>query len=64
MSKNKPITATEPRQTLVDLFAEFSDSPVEFLQYDDGYRRWKYTYAQVGLAARHFAARLGWTQHP
>ena len=58
MSKDKPIIATEPRQTLVDLFAEFSESPVEFLQYDDGYRRWKYTYAQVGLAARHFAARL------
>ena len=58
MSKNKPITATEPRETLVDLFAEFSESPVEFLQYDDGYRRWEYTYAQVGLAARHFAAWL------
>jgi long-chain acyl-CoA synthetase len=58
VSKNNSITATEPRRTLVDLFAEFSDSPVEFLQYDDGYRRWKYAYAQVGLAARHFAARL------
>jgi long-chain acyl-CoA synthetase len=58
VSKNKPITATEPRQTLVDLFAKFSESPVEFLQYDDGYRRWNYTYAQVGGAARHFAARL------
>jgi len=58
VSKNKPITATEPRETLVDLFAGFSESPVEFLQYDDGYRRWNYTYAQVGCAARHFAARL------
>jgi long-chain acyl-CoA synthetase len=58
VSKNKPITAAEPRQTLIDLFAEFAESPVEFLQYDDGYRRWKYTYAQVGFAARHFAVRL------
>ena len=58
MSKSKPIIAKEPRQTLVDLFTEFSKSPVEFLQYDDGYRRWKYTYAQMGSAARHFAAWL------
>jgi long-chain acyl-CoA synthetase len=58
VAKDNPITAAEPRQTLIDLFAEFAESPVEFLQYDDGYRRWKYTYAQVGLAARHFAARL------
>lgn len=46
------------RQNLVDLFCEFSTSPAEFLQYDNGYRSWKYTYAQVGLAARRFAARL------
>jgi long-chain acyl-CoA synthetase len=58
MTRDKPITATEARQTLLDLFAEFSDSPVGFVQYDDGYRRWKYTYAQVGLPASHFAARL------
>lgn len=56
MSKDKSIPV--PRCTLVDFFAEFSESSVDFLQYDDGYRRWKYTYAQVGLAARHFAARL------
>ena len=58
MSKSEPIIAKEPRETLVDLFAEFSKLPVEFLQYDDGYRRWKYTYAQMGSAARHFAAWL------
>jgi long-chain acyl-CoA synthetase len=46
------------RQNLVDLFCEFSNSPTEFLQYDSGYRGWKYTYAQLGFAARHFAARL------
>ncbi len=55
---DKAITRAEPRQTLVDLFVDFSESPVEFLQYYDGYRRWKYTYAQVGLAARHFALLL------
>jgi long-chain acyl-CoA synthetase len=47
------------RQTLVDFFCQVSKSPREFLQYDNGYRSWKYTYAQVGLAAHHFAARLG-----
>lgn len=47
-----------PRQNLVDLFCEFSNSPTEFLQYDSGYRGWKYTYAKVGFAARHFAAWL------
>ena len=46
------------RQNLVDLFREFSGSPTEFLQYDNGYRNWKYTCAQVSLAAHHFAARL------
>ncbi|HYK88191.1 MAG TPA: AMP-binding protein [Acidobacteriota bacterium] len=43
---------------MVDLFDEFSESSVEFLQYDNGYRSWRYTYAQVGLAARQFAAQL------
>jgi long-chain acyl-CoA synthetase len=58
MSYGSPIVRARPWQNLVDLFAEFSESPVEFLQYDNGYRSWKYTYAQVGLAARQFAARL------
>ena len=56
-SKNR-IPSVPPRQNLVDLFCEFSRLPTEFLQYDSGYRSWKYTYAQVGLAARRFAARL------
>jgi long-chain acyl-CoA synthetase len=47
------------RQSLVDLFHEFSKCQAEYLQYDDGYRSWKYTYAQVGLAAQCFASRLG-----
>ncbi|HET8924753.1 MAG TPA: class I adenylate-forming enzyme family protein [Candidatus Acidoferrum sp.] len=55
--KNR-IPFVPPRQNLVDLFCEFSRLPTEFLQYDSGYRSWKYTYAQVGLAARRFAARL------
>ena len=55
-----PMLAGDPqRQSLVDLFHEFSKSPAEFLQYDNGYRSWKYTYAQVGRAACHFAMRLG-----
>lgn len=45
--------------SLVDLFEKFAQSPKQFLQYDNGYRSWKYTYAQVGGAARSFAARLG-----
>ncbi len=56
-SKNR-VPSVSPRRSLVDLFCEFSCSPTEFLQYDSGYRSWKYTYAQVGLAARRFAARL------
>jgi long-chain acyl-CoA synthetase len=58
MYSRNPITLARPWQSLVDLFAEFSQSPVEFLQYDNGYRSWKYTYAQVSLAAHHFAAQL------
>jgi len=45
-------------QNLAQLFEEFSRSSVEYLQYDSGYRSWKYSYAQVRCAATHFAARL------
>lgn len=55
---NDRVSPVTPRQNLVDLFWEFSRSPTEFLQYDSGYRSWRYTYAQVGLAAGHFAVRL------
>ena len=58
MFNRNPITRAHPWQSLADLFADFSQSPVEFLQYDNGYRNWKYTYAQVSLAAHHFAAQL------
>lgn len=47
------------RQSLVDLFHEFSQSQAECLQYDNGYRSWRYTYAQMSRAAHHFAIRLG-----
>ena len=49
------------RDTLIDFFRDLSTSNDEFLAYDDGYRRRSYTYAQVGRAARGFAARLGAT---
>ena len=58
MFNRNPTPPVRPSQNLVDLFAKFSQSPVEFLQYDNGYRSWRYTYAQVGLAAHHFAAQL------
>ena len=44
--------------TLVDFFNEFAQRSEEFIIYDDGYRRWSYTYRQVGAAARTFAAQL------
>jgi long-chain acyl-CoA synthetase len=53
-----PVARERRRQSLTDLFREFSESPAEFLQYDNGYRTWNYTYAQVGSAANRFAARL------
>jgi long-chain acyl-CoA synthetase len=44
--------------TLVDFFNTFADCPAEFIVYDDGYRRWGYSYRQIAAAARVFAARL------
>jgi long-chain acyl-CoA synthetase len=58
MTNNNRVPPLHPWPNLVDYFREFSKSPTEYLQYDSGYRSWRYTYAQVGLAARHFAARL------
>jgi len=46
------------RETLLDFFRDFADSPLEFLIYDDGYRSRGYTYRQVAAAAKEFAARL------
>ncbi|MGC0774231.1 MAG: AMP-binding protein [Candidatus Acidiferrum sp.] len=52
------VLATQTWQNLAELFREFSNSTVEYLIYDSGYRSWKYTYAQIGFAAQHFAVRL------
>ena len=56
---NHPESRSRSRQNLTDLFCEFSQSPDEFIEYDNGYRSWKYTYKQVAHAACHFAMRLG-----
>ena len=46
------------QRTLLDFFRCFADSPAEFVVYDDGYRRWKYSYRQIAAAAQAFSARL------
>ncbi|MBZ5700173.1 MAG: AMP-binding protein [Acidobacteriia bacterium] len=59
MSKDHPESPSRARQNLADLFFEFCQSADEFIEYDNGYRSWKYTYAQVAHAARYFAKQLG-----
>src|SRR6185436_6839797 len=46
------------RRTLLDFFADVTGEEVPFLVYDDGYRTWTWTYAELGAAAHAFAARL------
>jgi long-chain acyl-CoA synthetase len=46
------------RETLIDFFRDLIAIRGEFLVYDDGYRRRAHSYADVGRAARGFAARL------
>jgi long-chain acyl-CoA synthetase len=46
------------RDTLIDFFRDLIETRGDFLVYDDGYRRRRHTYADVGRAARGFAARL------
>jgi long-chain acyl-CoA synthetase len=46
------------RDTLIDFFRDLIAIRGEFLVYDDGYRRRSHSYADVGRAARGFAARL------
>ena len=46
------------RRTLLDFYADLSSTPGEFVVYDDGYRSWSYSYADVTEAARAFAGRL------
>ena len=46
------------RVTLIDFFADLSQTPGAFLVYDDGFRSRSHSYVDVGRAARGFAARL------
>jgi long-chain acyl-CoA synthetase len=51
------------RRTLLDFFtdiasADAADADAAFLTYDDGYRTWTWTYADVGRRAHAFAERL------
>jgi long-chain acyl-CoA synthetase len=50
--------AAVQRETLIDFFRDLITIRGEFLVYDDGYRRRGHTYAEVGRAARGFAAHL------
>ncbi len=54
---NLPAT-TMGRTNLVEFFQDYFDSPAEYLVYDDGFRRWKYSYAETARAARVLAGRL------
>jgi len=45
-------------RTLVQFFNGFAQRPEEFVIYDDGYRRWSYSYRQIAAAATAFAAQL------
>ena len=46
------------RHTLIDFFHDLARLQGEFLVFDDGYRKRSHSYAEVGRAARGFAARL------
>ena len=46
------------RRTLIDFFSDLARTDGQFLVYDDGYRTWSYTYAEVATGARAFAAKL------
>jgi long-chain acyl-CoA synthetase len=46
------------RDTLLDFFEDLAAAPGDFLVFDDGFRSRTYSYAEIGRAARRFAARL------
>src|SRR5262245_25147739 len=46
------------RRTLLDFHETLAGIDADFVAYDDGYRTWSYTYAEVANASRAFAARL------
>jgi len=46
------------RDTLIDVFHDFSHTRGEFLVYDDGFRSRSYSYEETTRRAKHFAVRL------
>ena len=46
------------RDTLIDVFHDFSHTHGDFLVYDDGFRSRSYSYAETTTRAKHFAVRL------
>ena len=46
------------RDTLIDVFHDFSRTRGEFIVYDDGFRSRSYTYEETARRAAHFAVRL------
>lgn len=46
------------RDTLIDFFDDLRARSSRYLVYDDGYRSWSYTYAEIAAAAEAFAAHL------
>lgn len=46
------------RRSLLDFFDDVYSTRDEFLVFDDGYRAWSHTYAEVRGAAYTFGARL------
>jgi long-chain acyl-CoA synthetase len=46
------------RDTLLDFFDDLAAARGTFLAYDNGFRRWSFSYAEVSRAARAFAAKL------
>jgi long-chain acyl-CoA synthetase len=46
------------RETLLDFFDDLAAARGTFLAYDNGFRRWTYSYADVARASRALAARL------
>jgi len=47
-----------PRNTLIDYFDDLAKARGQFLVYDDGFRARSHSYADIGQAARGFAAAL------
>ncbi len=54
-----PMTpALKQRSSLADYFVEFAGLGEPYLVFDNGFRSWSYSYAQVGAAARRCSAKL------